>query len=201
VLYDQVESTFLAELSGRTILAQNAAAAGTKCRQIANGAVYDEDHETHFIHDTKMDALEDYVEELSGQPCLVFYEYVHDMERIMAKFPKAKRIGSGISDKAMTEAVNEFNAGTLPMLVAHPASAGHGLNLQGAAAHVCWFGLTWDLELYDQAISRVHRQGNPNKHVFVHHIIASDTLDVRVLKVLAGKDRTQKALMKALISE
>jgi len=195
-IYKSVEDDFLAQLADpeKLIVAANAAAAGTKCRQIANGAVYtDADHNWEVIHAEKLDALEDLLEELNGHPVLVLYEYRHDFERLLRRFPTAVSLKSG----DVSAIVDRFNNGDIPLLVGHPASMGHGLNLQGSCHHVIWFGITWNLEHYDQAIARVYRQGQKN-HVMVYHIIAKDTKDEDVAAVLTQKDKTQQDLLKAL---
>ena len=193
-IYKNVEDNFLAEIGDAMIIAPSAAAAGIKCRQILNGAVYlSEDREDwQEIHDIKIDALKDLVEELEGQPLLVLYEFQHDRERIK------KALGweaIGQSAKKDSELIRMFNAGLLPGVIGHPASMGHALNLQGNCAHVCWFGLTWNLEHYDQAIRRVWRQGNNAPRVIVHHICIRDSLDESVVRTLEAKDRTQTTFM------
>jgi hypothetical protein len=200
-VYKDMEDKFFAELGGAEISAVSASAVGIKCRQIANGAVYDVTGKATAIHDEKLDALSELVEELNGEPALVLYEFNHDRDRILEKMPGTPYIGGGMSDKKVSAYIMEFNAGTLPVLLAHPASAGHGLNLQKVSNHVVWFGLPWDFELYDQALRRVYRQGNPNTHVFIHHIIAHKTLDEKVLKVLRAKNRVQRTLLEALKEE
>lgn len=200
-VYKDMEDDFFAQLENDEITAVSASAVGIKCRQIANGAVYNVNHEVSVVHDEKLDAFSALLEELNGAPALVLYEFNHDRDRILEKFPGTPFIGGGQSDKKVAAYIMEFNAGKLPVLLAHPASAGHGLNLQQVANHVIWFGLPWDLELYDQALRRVYRQGNPNTHVFIHHIIAEKTLDEKVLKVLKQKDRVQRGLLAALKEE
>lgn len=193
--YREVEEHFFSLLEEGEIVAANAAAAGTKCRQIANGAVYtDAEHNWTQMHDVKLDALEDLLEELNGHPVLVLYEFRHDRERLVARFPHATDLRS--SDVSAT--VDSFNRGDIPLLIGHPASMGHGLNLQGACHHVIWFGITWNLEHYDQAIARVYRQGQESDKVFVYHILAKDTLDEKVMRVLESKDRNQQTLLTAL---
>lgn len=199
--YDQMEDQFFFALNDIEVSAVSKAASGIKCRQIANGAAYDDSGQPLQLHDAKLDALAELLEELNGAPALVLYEFNHDRQRILEKYPGTPYIGGGISQKQAEAYIMEFNAGKLPMLLAHPASAGHGLNLQRVSNHVIWFGIPWDLELYDQAIGRVHRQGNPNSHVFVHHIVAEDTLDEKVLKVLRQKDKVQTSLLSALKEE
>lgn len=195
--YTNVEDEFITELEGETIVAGNAAAAGVKCRQIANGAVYkDAERNWVSIHDEKLEALKDLLEELNGHPVLVLYEFDHDRQRILESIPNVVDFKSG----NIQETVRRFNSGDISVLVGHPASMGHGLNLQDACHHVIWFGITWNLEHYDQAVARVYRQGQSSKKVFVYHIIAKDTLDERVAKVLEAKDRSQQDLLKALAS-
>lgn len=205
-LYREVEDDFITELEGGKLVAANAAVAGIKCRQIANGAVYaelevDTGKPYSVIHDEKLDALEDLVEELGGAPLLLLYEFDHDRERILERFPNTPTLGRGISGKKLDGVIDRFNAGSLPILLGHPASMGHGLNLQGSCHHICWFGITWNLEYYDQAIARVYRQGQKSDRVFVYHIIAKDTYDEKVVKALTAKDRTQQGLLKMLSSD
>ena len=142
--------------------------------------------------------LEELVEELSGDPLLVMYEYKHDMERILAKYPDTPCLGSGTSASKSTVAIKRFNAGELPILLGHPASMGHGLNLQGSCNKICWFGITWNFEYYDQAIARIYRQGQESPTVFVYHIVAKNTLDKKVLNVLKDKERPQEKLLQSL---
>lgn len=203
-IYKQVEDGFFAELEDRKIVAANAAVAGGKCRQIANGAVYSSvDFDTPSkktyadIHDAKLDALEDLVDELGGKPVLVLYEFDHDRERILKRFPTARAF-TGLSQKKGGELQDAFNRGQVPMLLGHPDSMGFGLNLQETCHHVIWFGITWNLAFYDQAIARVYRQGQKAETVFVYHLVAARTLDEKVLKVLTTKDRTQQSLLSAL---
>lgn len=199
--YKAVEDDFILRMDEDTIVAANAAVAGGKCRQIANGAVYVDGDAYRVVHDAKLDALEDLLDELSGQPTLLLYEFHHDMERIQKRFgPKLPCLGSNLSPKRTSELVQRFNAGDLPILLGHPGSMGHGLNLQGECHHVVWFGITWNLEYYDQAIRRVYRQGQKSKTVFIYHIVGKDTLDERVLQVLGQKNKTQRDLMTALKS-
>lgn len=198
-IYNMMYEQFIILLNAETIMAANAAVAGNKCLQICNGALYThliEQNDYEELHTAKLDALEDLVNELSGKPVLIFYQYNHDLARIKTRLGGA---GACLATGGAT-AVQAFNAGAVPWLLAHPASAGHGLNLQETSNHVIWFGLPWSLELYDQAVRRVYRQGNPNTHVFVHNIIAQDSIDEKVMRVLAGKDKSQKALFAALVS-
>ena len=196
--YLEVQEEFLAQIEDTMVIAENAAVAGTKCRQIANGAVYTIDKEYRVIHDVKIEALSGLIEELSGAPLLIMYEYRHDLDRILKKYPKMWHFGmKGISDIAI---IKRWNAGELPYLAGHPASMGHGLNLQGACSRICWFGITWNYEFYDQAIARIYRQGQESSVVLIYHIIAKNTLDKKVLKVLQSKEATQNKLLDYLKS-
>jgi SNF2 family DNA or RNA helicase len=198
--YDALEKDFLVQMeSGEEVIALNAAAAGTKLRQIANGALYTQGQSWIGLHDEKLDALEDLLEELNGHPVLIFYEFHHDVERIIDRFGSIPNL-SGSSGPKFDAFVDSFNRGELSRLLAHPASAGHGLNLQGSCHHIIWFGIPWNLEYYDQAIARVYRQGQNAEKVFVYHIIAKDTKDEDVAKVLNLKDRSQQVLLSALKS-
>jgi hypothetical protein len=179
----------------------NSGAVYSKLAQLANGAVYlsERDGEYVEVHDAKLAALEDLVEELSGQPLLVGYEFRHDLERIRARLGADTPTLSGVSERRITELVDAWNRGELPVLLAHPASAGHGLNLQGsAAAHVCWFSQPWDLDLYEQFIARVHRQGSTASHVTNHILRVAGTLDDDKAEKLAQKDTTQQGLLTRL---
>jgi hypothetical protein len=198
-MYKDVEDDFITMLGNQALVANNAAAAGTKCRQIANGAVYDAEGEWHPVHDEKLTALKDLLEQLGGQPVLLLYEYHHDYERICeALGHQVPVIGSKTSAKKAEAYLHLFNAGELPILAGHPASMGHGLNLQGACKHVIWFGVPWNFEFYDQAIRRVYRQGQKSGEVYVYHIVAEDTLDERVIQVLDQKEGRQEALLKSM---
>ena len=186
-LYEQA----LAELeeSDSAIVGTTAASLSGKLLQMANGAVYDDRSGVFNLHDRKLDALEELVDS-SGDPLLVFYSYRHDMDRIRERFPQATTL-EGV------ETITRWNRGKLPILLCHPASAGHGLNLQDGGHIVVWFGIPWSLELYQQANARLHRQGQ-EKSVIVHHIICENTLDEKVLTALHSKDHTQRALLDAL---
>ena len=155
--------------------------------------------DVEVLHDAKVQALEDIVEELQGSPLLVLYEFQHDRDAILSKWPNTPYLGGGITPRKAKEIIAAFNAGQIPMLIGHPASMGHGLNLQAACRHVCWYGITWNFEFYDQAIRRVYRQGQKD-HVFVYHIVAKGTLDEKVLRVLGKKEKGQKDLLNALVS-
>jgi len=194
-IYKEIEDEFLTILGDDVVIAPNAAVAGMKCRQVLNGALYtNAQHDYTVVHDLKLKALEDLVDELSGQPLLVLYEFEHDRERILEKFPKCGKIGGQSMAKDQI-VINKFNAGELSMVIGHPASMGHALNLQGACAHVCWFGMTWNFEHQDQAIRRVWRQGNEALRVIVYYLAVQDSLDEVVMKAVEDKDHAQASFM------
>lgn len=199
-IYDEVEDDFITQLEGGTLVANNAAAAGVKCRQIANGAVYLDDGSVQFVHDAKMDAMKSLVEELSGHPLLVLYEFNHDLERLKQAFPQATVLSNDLEGERLRKVMADFNSGQIPMLLGHPQTTGISLNLQDACHHVVWFGLTWNLLYYDQSIRRVARQGQKSDSVFVYHLVAKDTRDERVMEVLTQKDRDQQTVLDALAS-
>ena len=172
------------------IQADTAAVVTGKLLQMANGAVYDDNGTVVPIHDVKLDALEEIVEANDGNNLLVFYSYQHDLDRIAARFPNARVFG-GPGD------VDDWNAGRIPMLLCHPASCGHGLNLQQGGHIIVWFGLTWSLELYQQANARLPRPGQ-KESVIVMHLICRDTVEEKVLSALQEKDTSQGALLNAL---
>lgn len=188
--YKELERELLLELSDGDIVAENAATLMGKLLQFAQGAVYDEDRVVHEFHREKLEALDLVLEEANGQPVLLFYSYKHDLARLMKKYPHAQKLKG-------SEQIAKWNAGEIPLLLAHPASAGHGLNLQDGGHIIVWFGLTWSLELYQQANARLDRQGQ-TESVIVHHLIAKGTADERVLKILTQKEQGQDALLLAL---
>lgn len=149
------------------------------------------------LHDEKLDALESLLEELNGHSVLVLYEFDHDRQRMVSRFPDFTDI-KGLTGAKLEQVIDGFNSGTVSHLLGHPASMGHGLNLQGSCHHVIWFGIPWNLEYYDQAIARVYRQGQKSDHVIIYHIVAKDTIDERVVKVLNKKDRTQQDFLNAI---
>ena len=177
------------------ITAANAAALSGKLSQMANGAVYTDDGETIAIHDRKLDALEDIIESMGGKPLLVAYWFRHDLERIAGRLHKLKIPFSRLDS---SESIHRWNAGELPVALIHPASAGHGLNLQSGGSTLVWFGLTWSLELYQQTNARLWRQGQQSDTVVVQHIITKGTIDERIMKALSEKDTTQAALIEAV---
>jgi SNF2 family DNA or RNA helicase len=208
--YADVQDDLVTKILDRKVSAATAAVASSKCRQMANGGVYlDEEVKALFklpsskrewlnVHDEKTNALEELVDELQGAPLLVAYEFGHDLDRILKRFPNAPFIGGGVSIKRAKELEDEWNAGRIPMLLGQPQSIGWGLNLQGASNHICWYSLTWDLEMHDQFIGRVWRQGNKHAKVFVHYLMADDTIDWAVYAALKSKSKGQNALFEAL---
>ena len=187
--YQTMKEEMVLSLKGKEIDAVNAAALSGKLLQMANGAVYDESGGIARIHDRKLDALEDLIEAANGKPVLIAYWFKHDLERILERFP-AEQLDSA-------ESIQRWNSGKIPVAVIHPASAGHGLNLQTGGSTLVWFGLTWSLELYQQTNARLWRQGQKDT-VVIHHIIAKDTIDEQVMVALKRKDRTQSALIDAV---
>ena len=172
------------------VIGETAAVLSGKLLQMANGAVYDDSGGVFWLHDQKLDALDEIVEASQGQPLLVFYSYKHDLERILKRHPEAVVL-KGSAD------IEQWNNGEIPMLLCHPASAGYGINLQEGSHIMVWFGLPWSLELYQQSLGRLHRQGQEHP-VICHHIICENTLDEKVLRALQSKDATQKSLLDAL---
>lgn len=188
-VYSDFKEDMVANLGDEEIDAVNAAVLSGKLLQMANGAVYDSENKAHVIHDKKLDALEDLIEGANGKPVLVAYWYKHDLERIKDRFP-VKQIQS-------SKDIEDWNDGKIPIAVIHPASAGHGLNLQSGGSTLIWFGLTWSLELYQQTNARLYRQGQRDT-VIVHHIITKNTIDEDVLLALTKKEKTQDALIDAV---
>ncbi|MGL5563283.1 MAG: SNF2-related protein [Tannerellaceae bacterium] len=190
--YDSLKKDMILSLDDSEIDAVNAAALSSKLLQMANGAVYDEDSNVIHIHNQKLDALEDLIEGANGKPILIAYWYNHDLTRIKDKF-KVREIKS-------SKDIVDWNDGVIPIAVIHPASAGHGLNLQSGGSTLVWFGLTWSLELYQQTNARLYRQGQ-NDTVVIHHIITSNTIDEDVMKALKAKEKTQSDLIDAVKAE
>lgn len=188
-VYDRFKEDMVARIKGKEIDAANAAVLSGKLLQMANGAVYDEDKNSLHIHDCKLDALEDLIEGANGKPVLIAYWYQHDAERIKARF--------SVREIKTSKDIEDWNAGKIPAAIIHPASSGHGLNLQSGGSTLIWFGLTWSLELYQQTNARLHRQGQ-KETVVIHHIIAKGTIDEQVMKALRKKEKTQDALIDAV---
>jgi SNF2 family DNA or RNA helicase len=187
--YQTLQRELVLPLEGQEIDAVNAAALSNKLLQMAGGAVYGENGAVVQMHDRKLDALEDLIEAATGKPVLVAYWFKHDLERILNRFPAEKLDSAG--------SIKRWNEGKIPLAVIHPASAGHGLNLQAGGSTLIWFSLTWSLELYQQTNARLWRQGQKNT-VVIHHIITKDTIDEDVIRSLKRKDKTQTALIDAV---
>lgn len=188
--YEAMTQKLVLELHGVEIDAANAAALSGKLCQLANGAIYTEDKHILHFHDRKLDALEDLIEGANGKPVLVAYWFQHDLARIRKRF-KVRELKS-------SKDITEWNAGKIPVAVIHPASAGHGLNLQAGGSTMVWFGLTWSLELYQQTNARLWRQGQQADTVVIHHIVTRSTIDEAIMKALSEKDKSQAALIDAV---
>lgn len=192
-VYNTFKRELVVSLNESEIDAGNAAALSGKLSQMANGAVYGENRDVFEIHNRKLDALEDLIEQANGKPVLVAYWYKHDLQRIKKRFKVRELIGS--------KDIADWNNGNIPVGAIHPASAGHGLNLQAGGSTLVWFGLTWSLELYEQTNGRLWRQGQESDTVVIHHIVTDGTIDERILKTLKEKDKTQTALIDAVRAE
>ena len=190
-LYDTMKKDLTISLKDKKIDAGNAAALSGKLIQMADGAVYDNYGSVVKIHDRKLDALEDLIEAANGKPVLISYWYRHDLDRIKERFPLARELKSH-------EDFTAWNEGRIPVALIHPASAGHGLNLQSGGSTIIWFTLTWSLELYEQMNARLWRQGQQSETVVIHHIITEDTIDENIMKALKTKDKAQSALIDAV---
>lgn len=188
-MYDDLKSDLILPLEGGDIDAQSAVGLSNKLHQMANGAVYDENGGVREIHDRKLEALEDLIEAANGKPVLIAYWFKHDRDRIIERF------GAVPIDKS--EDITKWNEGKIPVAIIHPASAGHGLNLQEGGCHLIWFGLTWSLELYQQCNARLWRQGQ-KRTVTIQHLVTKGTIDEDVLLALECKDVTQEALLRAV---
>lgn len=190
-LYEQMAKEALIDVGEETIPALTAATVSGKLLQLANGAIYDENKKYHLIHDEKIKALEELIEQSAGENVLVFYNFRSDLERIQEKFKEDVTILETDKD------IKDWNDGKIKILLAHPASAGHGLNLQEGGSIIIWFSLSWSLELYLQANARLHRQGQKNT-VRIYRIMARNTIDEKVLEVLEGKNIRQEKLLAEL---
>lgn len=191
--YEELKKDLILQLPDGEITAANAASLTGKLSQMANGAVYSDDESILEIHQRKLDALEDIIESANGKPVVVAYWFRHDLERIRKRFDvRAIKTAKDIAD---------WNNGRIPVALIHPASAGHGLNLQAGGNHLVWFGLTWSLELYQQTNARLWRQGQTAETVVIQHIVAKATVDEHIMKALAQKNTTQLALMDAVRAE
>ena len=196
--YIDFRKELILELPDGEITAANAASLSNKLSQMANGAIYTDDKVVIPIHERKLDALEDIIEAANGKSVLVAYWFKHDLERIKDRLHK---LHIPFSTMDSSDSIRKWNSGQLPVALIHPASAGHGLNLQSGGNCLVWFGLTWSLELYQQTNARLWRQGQKSETVVIQHIVAKGTIDERILKALQEKDRQQSALMDAVKAE
>lgn len=188
--YEELKADFILELPEGEITAANAASLTGKLSQLANGAIYDDESNIVEFHDRKLDALEDIIESANGKPLLVAYWFKHDLQRIKKRFD--------VREIKTSKDIVDWNNGDIPVAVIHPASAGHGLNLQSGGSTLIWFGLTWSLELYQQTNARLWRQGQSSGTVVIEHIITKGTIDERILKALSLKEVSQNALIDAV---
>jgi len=193
--YEELKNDLILKLPSCDITAANAAALTGKLCQMANGAIYSDDGQVSPIHERKLDALEDMIEAAGGNPVLVAYWFKHDLSRITQRLVK---LGVSFVKLDSNDSIKKWNKIEVSVALIHPASAGHGLNLQGGGSTLIWFGLTWSLELYQQTIARLWRQGQNAKTVVVQHIVTKGTIDERILKVLSKKGSTQSALIEAV---
>ena len=194
--YSQFKKEYvLSELDGLEVTAANAASLTNKLVQLSNGAVYSDDHTVVPLHEQKLDALEDILESANGEPVLVAYWFKHDLARIIGRLEKLKVKSRVLKTE---EDIREWNKGNVPVGILHPASAGHGLNLQKGGHHLVWFGLTWSLELYQQTNARLWRQGQEAETVVIQHIVTEGTIDEEILKALENKDAQQERLIAAV---
>lgn len=191
--YKEMLHTAVLEMGDDLIVGMTAATVLGKCLQIASGAVYSNEGDVYEIHEEKLDALEQIVEEAQGEPILLFYNFKFDLERLKLRFPQSRVLED-------SEDIKAWNNGKISLLMAHPASCGHGLNLQKGGHIIVWYGLTWSLELYQQANARLNRQGQ-EKPVMIYHIVAKDTAEEKVLQALNAKATTQNKLIECVKAE
>lgn len=187
--YDKMKKSLVLEITDGEITESNAASLSNKLCQLSNGAIYDDEQNIVEIHDRKLETLEDIIESMNGKPLLIAYWYRHDLERIKSRF--------SVREIKTSEDISDWNDGKIPVALIHPASAGHGLNLQNGGSTLVWFGLTWSLELYQQTNARLYRQGQKNA-VVIQHIITKGTIDEQILKALQKKNKTQADLIDAV---
>lgn len=190
--YREFEKEKILELQDDVLTAASAGVVANKLLQFANGSVYDDEKNVHLVHDCKIEALKEIVDTSQGQPILVFYNFKHDYESLMKEF-------KDLNPRTLetTKDIKDWNEGKIQMVLAHPASIGHGLNIQAGGHIIVWFGLTWSLELYQQANARLYRQGQ-RESVVIHHLVAEGTIDEQVIRALRTKDKGQSALMEAV---
>lgn len=211
-LYKQMERDFFAEIEGSEVSAEATAQSSMKCHQIANGVVYEdipenltEEEEKAFrrnrkelyVHSAKIEALKDLIDELNGKPLLIGYKFKHDLKALRKALGDIPYIGSGVTPKETQSLVREWNSGSISVLAGHPAAMGHGLNMQSGGNDICFFSLDWDLELYQQFVARIYRQGVKGK-VRIHHIIAKETVDEAMMVRLGERASQQLSLREAI---
>ncbi len=196
--YVKMKRELMLSLPDGEVTASNAAVLTGKLLQLASGAIYADDGSVMYLHDRKLDALEDIIEGMNGRPLLVAYWFKHDYDRIAARLTK---LGIAFERLDSEASMQRWNAGQIQVALAHPASTGHGLNLQAGGNTICWFTPTWSLELYQQMNARLYRQGQTADTVVIMHIVTKETVDSRVLKALSEKDRIQEALIDAVKAE
>lgn len=194
-VYKELKDELVITLGDEDVTASNAASLSNKLTQMANGAIYLDNHESAIIHDRKLDALEDLIEAQCGKPVLVAYWFKHDLDRIKNRLEELKVNFKEIKTEASIE---DWNKGNIEVGLIHPASAGHGLNLQEGGSTLIWFGLTWSLELYEQTNARLYRQGQKDRCVVIEHIVTKGTIDEQIIKALEEKDKSQSRLIDAV---
>lgn len=194
-VYEDLKNELVLEFTGEQVTAANAAVLSSKLCQLANGAIYTDNSKALYFHDRKLDALEDIIEAANGKPLLVAYWFKHDLKRIEERFNK---LGLNYAKLDTSSSIEKWNGGSLQVGLVHPASAGHGLNLQSGGSTLVWYSLTWSLELYLQTIARLWRQGQSSKTVVIQHIITANTMDEQILKALSKKDKIQSDLIEAV---
>ena len=196
--YKALKKEYVSLIEGNEVTAANAASLSGKLLQLANGAVYDDEHAVRVLHDRKLDALEDIIESMQGKPLLVAYWYKHDLQRVEERLTDLKVKFSRLDTP---KSIREWNERKLRVGLIHPASAGHGLNLQSGGSHLVWYGLTWSLELYQQTNARLWRQGQSAETVVIQHIVTEGTIDRRVLNALEQKRVGQDEIIEAVKAE
>ena len=196
--YESLKKDLILSTPEHEVTASNAASLVNKLSQMANGAVYTDEEDWITFHDKKLDALEDIIESANGKPILVAYWFKHDYERIIARLNK---LGVTYMKIDSDESITKWNNKEIPVALIHPASAGHGLNLQQGGNTMVWFGITWSLELYQQCVCRLYRQGQSEGCVTIIHLISKGTIDEKILKALSEKDSTQASLIDAVKAE
>lgn len=194
-VYQELKQELVITLGDEDVTASNAASPSNKLTQMANGAIYLDNHESAIIHDRKLDALEDLIEAQCDKPVLVAYWFKHDLDRIKNRLEELKVNFKEIKTEASIE---DWNKGNIEVGLIHPASAGHGLNLQEGGSTLIWFGLTWSLELYEQTNARLYRQGQKDRCVVIEHIVTKGTIDKQIIKALEEKDKSQSRLIDAV---